>query len=120
MIDECKAKAKMLKEQNREARRVNRKVDPLLGQRVLLPGDRWNRGGYFLGVVTRRGKFRPRGERKNRVGYCVKYVEDNVIEWWKIEELEQYFVRGEMTAATNADLTDVYMCDRPYSFIRLS
>ena len=116
MISECKEKAKVVRAKNRASRHGTRKVDPILGQKVLLPGHRWNLPGYYAGVVTRRGKFVPRGERKKRTtGYCVKYVEDSVTEWWKIEDLEQYFVSGEMTAATNADLKDFKMQDRVYA-----
>lgn len=115
IIDECKAKAAVLKTKNREARHSTRKVDPVLGQRVLVPGSRWNLGGYFAGTVTRRGKFRPRRERKSQVGYCVKYVYDDKTEWWLIEDLEQYFVHGDMTAETNPDLTDIRVHDRVYA-----
>ena len=115
MISECKEKAKVMRAKNRESRCGTRKVDPILGQKVLLPGDRWNLTGYYAGVVTRRGMFIPRGERKKRVGYCVKYVADAVIEWWKIEDLEKYFVSGEMTAETNADLNDFKIHDRVYA-----
>ena len=81
MITECKLKAQALKNKNREERRVMCKVDPLLSRKVLVPGDRWNIGGYCAGVVTRRGKFTPRGSTKKQVGYCVKYLSDNKIEW---------------------------------------
>ena len=57
----------------------------------------------------------PRGERKKQIGYCVKYVEDDVTEWWKLQHLEKYFVHGEITAETNPDMKDLQMCDRVYA-----
>ena len=101
MISECKVKAAVLKSKHREERRSTRKRDPLLGQRVLLPGDRWNIGGYHPGVITRRGKFRPRGGVKQITGYFVKYAGDDDnqwSEWWRIEDLDQYFVNGDVTS----------------------
>ena len=115
IIEECKVKATALKTKHREARRSTHKIDPVLGQRVLVPGDRWDIAGYCAGVVTSRGKFIPRGERKKQIGYCVKYVEDDVTEWWKVEDLEAYFVHGDVTAETNPDMKDLQIHDRVYA-----
>ena len=115
MIDECKSKAVVMKAKHREERRATRKRDPLLGQRVLIPGERWNIGRYCAGVIIRRGQFIPRGETKRIIGYCVKYVDDNKIEWWKIEDLEEYFVHGDITASSHPDLVDMKKHDRVYA-----
>ena len=57
MIEECRVKATALKTKHLAARRSTHKVDPVLGQRVLLPGDRWDLADYYAGVVEKVSSF---------------------------------------------------------------
>ena len=59
-----------------------------------------------MGVIIEAGKV-----IKNKFyGYRVRFVEDGVLEWFSLAELEKHFVNGSMTAVDAPDDINAHSC----------
>ena len=76
----------------------------------MFSGDRWDIGGWHLGVIIAAGKM----PRKRTYGYKVRFIEDGITEWFSLRELEKHFVTGSMTAADAPDDIPILVGDRVY------
>lgn len=110
MIRSCRQKAMNRQAADKIASRKDRKVDPKLGAKVIFSGDRWDIAGWHLGVIVKAGKM----PQRRTYGYQVRFVEDGVLEWFSLKELEEHFVTGSVTAADAPDDIDMRLGDRVY------
>ena len=107
LIKSCKQKSIEVKSKVKKSRRSNTKHDPLLGRWVIVPGERWDIGGYHKGVVVSVGKYYPPRCRKQQYGYEVHMIEDGVKEWWNLAELEPYLVDVGTTLTAVENMEEV-------------
>lgn len=104
LIQSCKQKAIEVKSKVKKSRRSNTKHDPLLGRWIIVPGERWDIGGYHKGVVVSVGKYYPTRSRKQQYGYEVRMLEDGIKEWLSLVELEPYLAEvGTLTAVESME-----------------